>query len=327
MLASDSHKNFAVASGMPYSSESHNQQDDSTDYVALAKSAAAGNVNARQQVNALAHPMISYQTDRFCKRFCAENKYIYRCSLQKPCGNAPSDALLCEWGNASYAWMLNELTHEQRLLQYQAKNGARLQDYLYRIANSLPFYERWKDWRFGRRIRVPDYIKDIDPDAARVFLAMRGGDNIELVAQKSGLSVQRAETIAQKIIIILTKRQRLHLLNPDKEQSLSRQGTQGIDNEYDHPAQTDIASFDPDPAQQQRAAQLHQAWQQLSAVEQFVMEAMVIDEQDANDVLEALKRLNIQINDKVPASATDRQQLYYFRRKTLAKLADLLGEA
>lgn len=304
--------------------ESENRQ--SVDYVALAKNAAAGNRTARMEVNELAHPMISYQTDRFCKRFCSENKFLYRCSLETPWGNAPNDALLCEWGNASYAWMLNDLTHENRLLQYEGKNGARLQDYIFRIANSLPFYERWKDWRFGRRVRVPDYIKDIDPEAAKIFLAMRSGDNMELIAQKCGLAAEKAENIAQKIIIILTKRHRLHLLNPDREQSLSGPHARHAESDVDEGSEQDIAVYDPDPAVQQRALQLHEAWQQLTAVEQFIMEAMVIDDQDANDVLMALKKLNIRINDKITAQDTDRQQLYYFRRKTLAKLAGLIGE-
>jgi hypothetical protein len=303
-----------------------NAEKTSTDYVALARNAASGDRAARREINDLAHPMISYQTERFCKRFCAENKFLYRCSLEMPWGNAPRDALLCEWGNASYAWMLNDLTHENRLQQYEGRNGARLQDYIFCIANSLPFYERWKDWRFGRRIRVPDYVKDIDADAARVFLAMRGGDNIELVAQKCGLNLQATEVIAQKIIIVLTKKHRLHLLSPDYEQPLSEpQSRDEVASSEPAPDQ-DIAVYDPDPALQQRAQQLHDAWQQLTAVEQFVMEAMVIDEQDANDVLAALKKLNIQINDRMSAQDTDRQQLYYFRRKTLARLAELMGE-
>jgi hypothetical protein len=52
---------------------------------------------------------------------------------------------------------------------------------------------------------------------------------------------------------------------------------------------------------------------------------MDIDDQDANDVLAALEKLNISIKDNVAAQDTDRQQLYYFRRKTLAKLAKLTG--
>lgn len=301
------------------------KKNTEVDFVALAREAAAGDSYARKKVNELAHPMIAYQTDRFCKRFCAENKHVYRCSLESPWGSAPGDALLCEWGNASYGWMLNDLTNEKRLTRFEGTDGARLQDYLYRIANSLPFYERWKDWRFSRRVRVPDYIKDIDPNAAKVFLAMRSGDNSDLVAQKSGLSLEETENISQKIIIILTRKHRLHLLNPDREQSLTESQTDNS-NSRSESLETDIASFDPDPEDSQRAVTLHGAWQELTPVEQFVIEALVIEEQDANDVLAALKKLDIQISDKVAAQNTDRQQLYYFRRKTLAKLAGLVGD-
>ena len=56
-------------------------------------------------------------------------------------------------------------------------------------------------------------------------------------------------------------------------------------------------------------------------MEQFVLEALLIDEQEAMDVLTALKTLGISIKDGVPPEEVDRQQLYYFRRKALAKLA------
>jgi hypothetical protein len=298
-----------------------NRQSDS---VTLARSAAGGNSDARKQVNELVHPIICFQTDRFCKRFCAENKFLYRCTLPSSWGNAPNDALLCEWGNASYTWMLNDLTNEKRLQQFEGKNGARLQDYIYRIANSLPFYERWKDWRFGRRVNVPDYVKEIDPHAAKIFFALRRGEPLVLIAQNLQLSEQQADDVAQKIIITLTKRNRLHLLNPEREHSLS-EPNQDSEMTHEPGVDADLPSFDPDPEILQRSEHLHEAWQQLTAVEQFVLEAMVIDEQDANDVLTALKKLNIQIKENVPAEKTDRQQLYYFRRKCLAKLAELLS--
>jgi hypothetical protein len=305
--------------------DSASAQKNNEQHVALAQDAANGDSHARKKVNELAHPIITYQTERFCKRFCAENKFLYRCTLPSPWGGAPKDALLCEWGNASYAWMLNDLTNESRLGKFEGKHGARLQDYLYRIANSLPFYERWKDWRFGRRVHVPDYVKELDPDAVKVFYALRQGDSPALIAQAHNLSPEHADRVAQKIIITLTRRNRLHLLNPDREQSLSQSTDKCADGDEGAAADQDIPAHDPDPVQVERCEQLHTAWQQLTAVEQFVLEAMVIDDQDANDVLAALKKLNISIKDNVAAQDTDRQQLYYFRRKTLAKLANLTG--
>ncbi|WP_455202078.1 hypothetical protein [Kaarinaea lacus] len=301
------------------------ENNSGQDSVTLARDAASGNSNARKQINELVHPIICYQTDRFCKRFCAENKFLYRCTLPSSWGNAPNDALLCEWGNASYTWMLNDLTNEKRLQQFEGKNGARLQDYLYRIANSLPFYERWKDWRFGRRVNVPEYVKEIDPHAAKIYFALRRGESLALIAQNLQLAEQRVDDVAQKIVISLTRRNRLYLLNPEREHSLSESGQQDNDSAHEPGVDTDLPSHDPDPETLERSEHLHEAWQQLTPVEQFVLEALVIDEQDANDVLTALKTLKIQIKKNVPAEQTDRQQLYYFRRKTLAKLAEIMG--
>ena len=50
------------------------------------------------------------------------------------------------------------------------------------------------------------------------------------------------------------------------------------------------------------------------------------EQQDAIDVLAGLRRLNISIVDGVEPERVDRQQLYYFRRKTIAKLKRLMTE-
>jgi hypothetical protein len=165
------------------------------DHVQLARAAAEGDIRARKTVNELVHNIIAYQTDRFCKRFCRENQYLYVCTLPYPWGSPPRDAPLCEWGNATYAWMLEDLTNPKRLRQYEGKHGARVNDYLYRIANSLPFYERWKDWRFGRKVHVPTYIQDLSPYASTVFLSLRSGDNIASIAQKLARPEQEIEAL------------------------------------------------------------------------------------------------------------------------------------
>lgn len=289
--------------------------------IELSREAAHGQASARNSVNEMAHPIITYQTAKFCKRFCNENKYNYVCTLPGTQGKTPAEAVYCEWGNASYAWMLDDLTGPSRLKSFEGRDGSSLRNYFFHIANSLPFYERWKDWRFGRRVHVPLYIQDIGPHAARVFLAMRNGDDIKLIAQNLAKSEDETDRTAQHIIAALTKRKRLHLLDPPSTLSLTGLGKS---EENDH-SQTDIAWTDLAAEQLDESLHLKKAWIQLTEVEQFVLEAMVIEEQDANDVLQALKKLNIQLSEKVPANQTDRQQLYYFRRKTLARLAGLLG--
>ena len=315
-------------------STSHNQpditqteSDTDEEQLQLARLAADGDETARRTINQLIHPVISYQTSRFCKRFCRENQYRYACTLQTAWGSPPADAVLCEWGNASYAWMLNDLTNRKRLLQFEGKNGARINDYLYHIANSLPFYERWKDWRFGRKIHVPTYIQDLNPDAAKVFLALRNGETVPAIAQKLGKSQQQTEVLCRQIIITLTRRKRLHLLDPPTTISLTKAAAGEVHDNDGGGSETEIASYDETPESREAKEKLLQAWSKLSTVEQFVLEAMLIEEQDASDVLQALKKLNISIKQGVAAEDTSRQQLYYFRRKTLAKLADLIKES
>lgn len=301
--------------------ESHAQDEGST---RLAQAAADGNVPARKRVSEIAHPIISYQTNSFCKRFCKENHYYHKCTLFPEWGSSRSDALFCEWGNASYTWMLDDLTKTTRLKRFRGTNGARLGGYLFHIANSLPFYERWKDWRFGRKVHVPTYIREMEHDAAKVFLALLGGENTPMIAQKLVRAESEIEELVQNIIISLTKRKRLHLLDPPQTISLTNP-VPGTADSADNNSQLDVASNDLSAEDQENRRQLQSAWTELDAAEQFVLEAMLIEDQDAKDVLKALVRLDISLADGIPATETNQQQLYYFRRKTLIKLEKLMG--
>ncbi|MFV1993708.1 MAG: hypothetical protein ACC635_07375 [Acidiferrobacterales bacterium] len=290
----------------------------------LAQAASDGDVPARKRVSEIAHPIISYQTNSFCKRFCKENHYYHKCTLFPDWGSSRTDALFCEWGNASYTWMLDDLTKTTRLKRFKGTDGARLGGYFFHIANSLPFYERWKDWRFGRKVHVPTYIREMEHDAAKVFLALLGGENIPMIAQKLARDESGIEALVHNIIISLTKRKRLHLLDPPQTISLTNP-VPGTPDSVDSSGQLDVASRDLSAEDLENRRQLKSAWTALGAAEQFVLEAMLIDDQDAKDVLKALVRLDISLTDGVPATETNQQQLYYFRRKTLIKLEKLMS--
>lgn len=287
----------------------------------LIDAVLANEPNARKKLVTLVHPMIDFQTDRYCRRFCQNNQHQTQCTLTPPMRNHGSDVPLCEWGNASYGWMLEELTSNKRLEKYEGKEGAGIRGYLFTIINSLPFYERWKDWRFGRRVHVPTYIQALDDSAHKVFFALRAGDSIPIAAQKAGLSEPETETLARKIVVLLTERNRLHLLDPPTTQSMSQ-----VDENSDEAQELDVAVEDSNLEQWQEQGQVKEAWQQLTPIEQFVLEALVIDQQEAADLLHALKVMRVAIKDGVKPEDTNRQQLYYFKRKALAKLAGHLGE-
>jgi len=287
--------------------------------IELAQNAADNDASARKEVNELISPIIQYQTNRFCKRFCKENRVYFKCTLNPPINN--NDANLCEWGNGSYAWMLDDLSSSNRLKKYKANNNATLFDYCYVIANSLPFYERWKDWRFGRKVYVPSYIRDLGKLAVTVFFGLRSKQSHELISQSASQPLDEVQNISRKIIQLLMQRNKLHLLSASHTLSLSAE--QDSDQ-----AQTTIeaetATHDEAIDKIEDRSLLSQAWKQLTPIEQFVIEALVIDDQDADIVLNTLKKLNLSIKKNVDADMTNRQQLYYFRRKTLAKLHKLI---
>ncbi|MFV2055352.1 MAG: hypothetical protein ACC707_02750 [Thiohalomonadales bacterium] len=290
--------------------------------ILLAEQAAQGQVAARKEVSLIVDPIVSFQTQRFCKRFCKEHRFRYSCTLPQPNTGCPADAPLCEWGNASYGWMLHDLTHEKRLRKFSGANGAKIYDYAFSIANSLPFYERWKDWRFNRRIHVPTYIQNMAPHAKDIFYGLRQAETLESIAQRLQQSIPEVSAIASKIMIELTKRNRLHILQIEKTVSLS---AGGMNDEETFCNDIDIAIDDQSAESLESREQLHKAWNSLSSIEQYILEALLIEEQDANDILAALKSEDIRLNPDVPAADTNRQQLYYFRRKTLAKLRERMS--
>ncbi|MFL0810722.1 MAG: hypothetical protein K6L76_09935 [Agarilytica sp.] len=280
--------------------------------------AQAGEPHARQYINAVAAPYINYQNDRFCRRFCQGSYRNVRCTLSPPQGASPANSALCDKANAGYGWMLEELTNEKRLKKIEAKSEAQLAAYFKTLANSLPFYERWKNWRFDRRVHVPQYICDIDPYAKTIFLSLRSENNFRMIAQQHGMSENRVREVADQIIIELSERKRLYLLNPPKIQSLN--SDDNSDDPESNGPERDIADKQYSPESLLQSEELRQAWSQMSDLEQFVIEALVIEQQDANIVLQTLKAHSIPLGKNKQAEKNDRQQLYYFKRKALDKL-------
>lgn len=289
------------------------------DQIILARQAAQGHADSRRAVTDIAHPTISHQTLVFCKRFCGNNYLDHICTLEPSKQQKyKNERPLCEWGNGSYAWMLEDLTKPDRLLNFRAHEGAALANYFSTIVNSLPFYERWKDWRFGQHIYVPPYIKRLGKQAGYIFRLLCSGDELSNIAQRAGLSESDTNELAHLIHIELTKRKRLYLLTRPKMHSLTNYG----ENDEDSEQQEDVVCDRLGPEQIEINKRIAKLWHQLDPAEQFVLEAMVVDELDANTVLEALHQHGISITKGVPAEKTNRQQLYFFRRKALLKLAN-----
>ena len=288
--------------------------------VVLVKAAAAGDSAASEAVARLVDPLIRSQTKIFCKRYCHENYLHALCTLFPELSRNANKSPLCDWGNHSYAWMLEDLCSPQRLSRFKGDGGARLTTYIFAIINSLPFYERWKDWRFGHRNRVPSFIKSISPIAEKCFLWLCNEYSPETMAHKAGVAVEKIEEFLDRIIEELTIRGKLYLLTKTRMTSMTSD-----DHEDEEDFQEDIPDHSWDPAKEQLREKVSRGWEQLTPVEQFVLEAMVIEEADANAVLDAIKRTGISIKEGVHPEKIDRQQLYYVKRVALAKLARLSG--
>lgn len=288
----------------------------SQDDAALAQRAADGDdAAAREAVSRLAHPLIQKQTDRFCKRFCYNNHFHFRCPLFPDWGLKEEDAPLCDWGNHSYTWMLEDLTSQQRLKVF---SGERLTSYFHAIVHSLPFYERWKDARFGRRIRIPLYIQSIAPLSGKIFFWMVDRQSVGWMAQQAQVSYEKIEAVAGRIIDELTERGKLHLLDPPRTTSLT------VEEEAED-FQQDLPDFSWDPAEEEAIRKMNEGRKRLTAVENFVLDKMVGEDCEAAVILAALVRVGVSIKEDIPPEETNEQQLHYFKRRALAKLARVSG--
>lgn len=306
-----------------------NQSKDQ-DVQRLLKHAADGDKAARKTINTVVNPFIEFQTDKFCRRFCQNSFRDARCTLTPPQGSfrgVRSEDILCDKANASYAWMLDELTNKQRLSKIRAENTAQLGSYFKTTVNSLPFYERWKNWRFERRIHVPTYICEIDEQAKSIFLQLHSNRDTRIIAQNLGLSENTVRSTAEAILITLTQRKRLHLLNPTRTFNFSDiTSTNDNDGEEGNPQTESLEISDTQfsPENLIYSSQIKSAWMQLSELEQYIIEALVIEEQDAIVVLKTLATLDISLKQNQSSQHNNRQQLYYFKRKSLEKLQGFL---
>jgi len=286
--------------------------------VTLAKNAAAGNKTDRAKVTQLAYPLITTKTEKLCKHYCLENRTRYKCTLDNKWGSQSTNAPLCEWGNGSVAWMLDDLTNKNRLNKFEGRKNASLINYLSKIASSHQFRERWKDWRRRRRIRVPDYVKVLDKDADKIFWKLCDQDSVPNIAQRLGRSPTDIDNIVKQIYTELHARKKMHQLSLPQLISLTAPAT----SDEQH-TQLDLASGEADNDEKLYRQQIKSAFSQLSWQEQFILEAIIIDELDARSVLAALIEQDISIKPGVTPEKTSINHIYYFRNKTLTKLKNL----
>lgn len=275
---------------------------------------------ATAEITAIIQALATTRVASLCKKFCYHNRDQYQCSLDPGWGKTGNEAVLCDWGNATWGWFLEELMNSNRLEKIAGEDSGIITKYFTRIIYSVAFLERFKNWRFQRRIRVPEYIKALDPDAHRIFWFLCDQDEAANIAQRLGRKEQDVRKIIRDINTRLHKRKRSHILNLSKIVSL----TSGSAHDGDSTV-IDVPVEDKSLDEIQNLTIVKEAWSQLTWLEQYVIDSLVVDGLNAASVLTSLKQQNITVDERIKAEDLNVQHLYYFYRKTLAKLKDISG--
>lgn len=273
------------------------------------------------QFHQITDELINLRLKPLCKKYCFNNRYQYYCTIDPSWGQSDGAAAFCEWGNASYSWFLEELSNDKRLEKVRGETSNAITRYFSKIVHSIAFLERFKNWRFQRRIRVPDYIKAIDIDAHKIFWGLCDQDTAANIAQRLGRKQNEVSRIITRINQELARRNKNHLLNLTELVSL----TGFYQSEDELPADADIPSSDMDVDQLKNIATVKAAYSRLTWLEQFVLDSMIVDELSAKSVLETLINQNISVDERIEAADQNIQHLYYFFRKTLTKLKQTAG--
>lgn len=285
--------------------------------VELAHRAAGGEKAAQREVAALADNVARVRAAKYCKRFCGRNRLDYFCTVDSSFGVQRQSAPRCEWGSFSYFFFFDRLVNPNTLSRFEGREGTTLQRYFRAVAGSLGLWERWKNKRFQRRVHLPKVVAGLGEDAAAVYYGLRDGDAIENMAQRLRRSEADVRKLAATIRRVLAQERRAYQEQEFRELSLS--GGQGRDDEEDA-ADWEPESVDPPIEHVQMLERLSQVLPQLTWIEQFIVQAMIMESMSAEAVLHALCEENIEIKPGQFARDVNINQIYYLRDKTLTKL-------
>ena len=267
------------------------------------------------------YTLIKPAAERFCKKFCYDNRGLYKCTLDSAWSRSQSDAVFCEWGNATILWMFEDLYNKNRISKLRGNyDSDTINRYFGKIIYSIAFRERFKNWRFQRRIQIPAYKKAIDPYASKVFWWLCDQDEVANIAQRLLRSEADVVEIANKIKSELIRRKRDHLLKPSLTISLVTVASS--EDIYE----VDISTEDVSSELARLKSLVLNGFASLDWREQFVLDMMIIEGASANNVLEALLKQNVSIRDDIDVKELTIQHIYYFLRKALVKLKEIVQQ-
>ena len=275
-----------------------------------------------EDIPALVEPIIARATKTLCKQHCRGARFRLICTVDATWSRAPRDASLCDRGNEAYEWMLRDLLGGAKLDKFLESDREGVAKYFTKTVSSQSFYERFKDMRFGERVRIPAYIKAIHPLARRVFWMLRKQETVPYIAQ----ALEQPETIIRTwindIYLKLREHRSSHLLQSQATLSLD-----ALNENEDAPCRDLVTGEDlhHNLERQQEQARARAAYAQLSWQEQFIVDTLT-ENLSAKAVLEALAQEGIileGINDTPMDEKCAEQRLYYLRRKALVRLKAL----
>ena len=274
-----------------------------------------------QDIRATVEPIIARTTRTLCKQHCRGERFRLKCTVDASWSRAPQDASLCDRGNEAYEWMLRDLLGGAKLDKFLHSDREGVVKYFTKTVNSQPFYERFKDMRFGERVRIPADIKAIHPLARRVFWMLRKQETVPYIAQ----ALEQPESLARiwinAIYAKLREHHSLHLLQSHAELPLDILE----ENAEAGSAAATVENIHDDLERRQEQARAHAAYAKLSWQEQFLVDTLT-ENLGAKAVLEALAQEGVileGVNDAPMDEKCAEQRLYYLRRKALVRLKNL----
>lgn len=289
------------------------------DDLILTKRAESGDSTAKNAISAIVDPIARAQAAKYCRRFCGKNRTQYFCTVDPKRGLQSSTALRCEWGSFSYYFFFEALAKPKTLANYEARNGASLADYLRSVAGSVALWERWKNQRFERRVHVVQSIEKLGAHAKSVYFSLRDGDTIPNIAQRLNQPEAKIAYLARMIKRILVKERRSYLLANQSDISLSSISVNNNEGD-DILTEWEPPSTDPSPEDAEIVRRISAVFSQLHWLEQYIIQAMVIDGTSAETILQALREQGTEIKAGQPISEANVSQIYYIRDKAIARL-------
>lgn len=291
----------------------------------LAQRAVDGELAARRKIAELIDPLISRKSAWLCKRYCRRNRFHARCTVDSGWGVQEETALSCEWGTFTAFFLRDKLLDTSILRRYEECGGTPLAGYLAAAASAFGLEEQWKDRRFGRRMSSPGCIESMDPDARRVFWWLYDGESVATIAFRLGLDEDKVRNLVREVYDELSKAGLVHMLERQASDHPANINPDGLD--------PDLLGDDADDLLRDRGSVdshwrsvVITAFNKLSWNERFLLEAMFVESLDDEQILHAVRTLNVPFVDGLNSDELGVGNVREMRNKVLVKIRKLVAE-